>query len=371
MTTTSTPNSSSATPLRYSPVYETSEEDEQQTIKELVETLQSISDITSHDYGHAVRSVHAKSHGLLRGKLIVKDGLPAHLAQGIFATPGEYAVAMRLSTSPGDILDDNVSTPRGLGIKVIGVQGQRLGGDPADNTQDFLLVNGPAFLKPDAKSFLSSLKLLAKTTDKAEGLKKALSTALQGTEKVLESLGGESPAIKSMGGHPETNILGETFYSQVPVLYGDYMAKISVAPVTAELTALTDAPVDLEDAPNGLRDAVNQFFTNNTATWEVRVQLCTDLDTMPIEDASVVWPEDASPYVTVATIVAAPQVAWDDAISPKIDDKLSFSPWHGIQAHRPLGSVMRARKQTYEQSSIYRKQFNGCPMGEIRSLQEL
>ena len=38
-------------------------------------------------------------------------------------------------------------------------------------------------------------------------------------------------ADKALGGHPETNILGETFYSQAPIRYGDYLAKVAVAPV--------------------------------------------------------------------------------------------------------------------------------------------
>jgi hypothetical protein len=308
--------------------------------------------------------VHSKSHGILRGKLSVKPNLPSHLAQGIFSTPAEYNVVMRLSTSPGDILDDSVSTPRGLAVKIMGVDGERLADSATDNTQDFLLVNGPAFLKPDAKSFAGSLKLLAKTTDKAEGLKKVLSAALRGTEKIIESVGGQSPAIMSLGGHPETHILGETFYSQVPVLYGQYMAKVSVAPVSPELTALTKSPLNVNGVPNGLRDAVNEFFSTRSATWEVRVQLCTNLETMPIEDASVVWPEEESPYVTVATIEVEPQVAWDETVSPVIEDNLAFSPWNAISAHRPLGSVMRARKLTYEKSTIFRKQFNGCPIGE-------
>ena len=35
--------------------------------------------------GHATRSMHAKSQGLLRAELVVADGLPPALAQGIFA----------------------------------------------------------------------------------------------------------------------------------------------------------------------------------------------------------------------------------------------------------------------------------------------
>lgn len=360
----------SLSPLLYNPDYEKLQEDEGQTITELVETLQEISDITSKDYGRAVRSVHAKPHGLIRGKLTIKNNLPDYLQQGIFAAENTYAVVMRFSTSPGDIMHDSVSTPRGVAIKVLGVEGERLSGDPTSRTQDFLMVNGPAFLKPDAKSFLTSLKLLAKTTDKAEGLKKVLSAALRGTEKIIESVGGESPTIKSIGGHPETNILGETFFTQVPVLYGKYMAKLSLVPVAPELTALKDAPLE-DGKENGIREAVSAFFKTHTAKWELRVQLCTDIEAMPIEDASVVWPEDQSPYIAVATLEAAPQVSWDDATFPQIEDRLIFSPWNGVLDHRPLGSVMRARRHAYESSSTFRKQFNGCPMAEINSLEEV
>lgn len=360
----------SLSPLLYNSDYEKLQEDEGQTITELVETLQEISDITSKDYGRAVRSVHAKPHGLIRGKLTINNNLPDYLQQGIFAAENTYAVVMRFSTSPGDIMHDSVSTPRGVAIKVLGVEGERLTGDPTSRTQDFLMVNGPAFLKPDAKSFLTSLKLLAKTTDKAEGLKKVLSAALRGTEKIIESVGGESPTIKSMGGHPETNILGETFFTQVPVLYGKYMAKLSLVPVAPELTALKDAPLE-DGKENGIREAVSKFFKTHTAKWELRVQLCTDIEAMPIEDASVVWPEDQSPYIAVATLEAAPQVSWDDATFPQIEDRLTFSPWNGVLDHRPLGSVMRARRHAYESSSTFRKQFNGCPMGEINSLEEV
>lgn len=357
-------------PLLFDPSYEKIQDDEVETNQELVETLQQISDITSKDYGRAVRSVHAKPHGLIRGKLEIKSDLPEFLRQGLFAKPGTYPVVMRFSTSPGDIMDDSVSTPRGIAIKVLGVDGEQLSGESTGKTQDFLMVNGPAFLKSDAKSFLSSLKLLAKTTDKAEGLKKVLSAALRGTERVIESVGGESPTIKSMGGHPETNILGETFFTQVPLLYGKYIAKLSLTPIAPELTALKDAP--LEDGEgNEIRQAVSSFFKSNTAIWELRVQLCTNIESMPIEDASVVWPEDESPYIPVATLEASPQTSWDDATFPQIEDRLSFSPWNGVTEHRPLGSVMRARRTAYESSSKFRKQFNGCPMAEINSLDEV
>ena len=263
------------TPLRFTPSMETPEENEAETNAGLIEQLGKISQTTFEHSGHAIRSVHAKSHGVVRGELTVLDALPPELAQGLFAKPGCYTTAMRFSTLPGDILDDSVSTPRGLAVKVIGVEGPRLPGSEGDVTQDFVMVNGPAFSAPTAAKFLGNLKMLAATTDKAEGLKKVVSAVARGTESVIEAFGGKSPTITTMGGQPETHILGETFYSQVPILYGDYIAKFSVQPIF-DVSLLKDTPIDTNGRPNALRDAVAEYFATKGGEWEFRVQLCTD-----------------------------------------------------------------------------------------------
>ena len=369
-------------PVPYDSRYEFEEEGEQETRAQLLQTLHGISATTYADSGHATRSVHAKSHGLLRARLQVLDALAPELAQGIFAAPASFDVVMRISTIPGDILDDNVSVPRGMAVKVLGVPGVQLSslepdagngtgqGHPPASTQDFVLVNGPAFLAPSAKKFLGSLKLLASTTDKVPRLKQALSTVLQGTEKALEALGGESATLKSLGGHPETHPLGETYYSQAPILYGNYMAKVALVPVSPELAALKDAPVDLDGRPNGLREAVVAYFARHAATWEVRIQLCRDIDSMPLEDASVAWPEEDSPYLPVARITALPQSGWSEALSRAVDDGMAFSPWHGVLAHRPLGSIMRVRKAAYAMSARFRFERTGAVAAEPASLDD-
>lgn len=355
-------------PVIYDPKFEILEENEAKINIELVETLQSISEATLEDSGHATRSVHAKSHGLLRAELKVNENLPPFLSQGIFASAVTLPVIMRFSTAPGDMLEDSVSTPRGLALKIIGVQGKRLPGSENDTTQDFVLVNGPAFLTPGAKKFLGNLKMLASTTDRAPTLKKALSAMMRGAEKIIETFGGESASIKSMGGHPETNILGETFFSQVPILFGPYMAKVSVAPVSPELIALTDVSVDLKGKPNGLREAVTDFFAVNGAQWELRIQLCTDLKEMPIENAAVVWPEEQSAYIAVARIIVKPQVTWSEARAMAVEDGMSFSPWHGVAEHRPIGSIMRIRKVAYEMSVKFRSEHNSIKVTEPKNL---
>jgi hypothetical protein len=360
-----------AVPLRYLPAYEAAEDDEDATRAELDAAMRRIQEKTFADGGHALRAVHAKSHGVLHGLLRVQDGLPPELAQGLFARPATYTVVMRLSTIPGDLLDDAVSLPRGLAVKVMGVAGPRLPGSDGDTTQDFLLVNGPAFLKKDGKSFVGSVKLLGATTDKAPRSKKALSAVLRGVEKVIEAVGGQSQTIIGLGGHPLTHPLGETYYTQTPLLFGEYMAKLSLAPVSAALKALTQAPLDVQDEPNALREAVKDFFATHSGEWELRAQLCTDLAAMPIEDAKTVWPEAQSPYCAVARLSVPMQSMSDGARAAALNDGLSFSPWHGLEAHRPLGSINRLRRQVYEHARRFRAEHSGLPLAEPGSIDEL
>jgi hypothetical protein len=356
-------------PVRYSPSVERLLLDEGRTTQGLISVNRYINQKTFADGGHTIRSVHAKSHGILQGYLEVKHDLPSNLAQGVFATPGRYPVVMRFSTIPGDILDDSVSVPRGLAIKVVGVEGERLEGSEGDVTQDFLLINGPTFGSSDPKKFLSVVRLLAKTTNRGNGMKKILSAVMRQVQKVIVAVTGRANAtVATLGGHPETHILGETYYSQAPLRFGEYVAKISVAPISPRLTTLVQAPLNVNGVPNGLREAVVEFFKENGGVWEVRAQLCTDLEKMPIENAAIVWPEELSPYRRVAWITVKPQSAWTEARASAVDDGMSFSPWHGLAAHRPLGGIMRARKAAYEMGRMFRAEKNGSAIREPREM---
>ncbi len=353
-------------PLRFRPEFEQVPDDEADTTRELIAALRQILETTAEDEGRGLRAVHAKGHGLLLGEFEPLPDLPEPLAQGVFALTGARPVVLRFSTNPGDILPDSVSTPRGLAIKILDVPGERLPGSEGDTTQDFVMVNAPAFAAATPKKFLGNLKLLAKTTDRAPRAKQALSAVLRGVESVVEAVGGESATLKTLGGHPATHILGETFFTAVPLRHGPYYAKLSIAPADDVLRALTDSKIDLSGHPDALREAVLAHFATQGGTWEVRVQLATDLDDMPIEDASVVWPEKISPYVPVARITVAPQSSWNPARSAALDEGLAFAPWHGLSAHQPIGGIMRTRKPAYEMSATFRGQRNGCPMHEPR-----
>lgn len=356
----------------YSDSVEKEHPNEAQTFSELAATMRHISEIVNDRSRNAFRSVHAKSHCLLRGQMTVLNNLSAPLDQGLFQAGREYPVILRFSTNPGDVLPDSISSPRGLAAKVVGVADSEMAPDHAGQvTQDFVLVNGKAFGAPDAAGFLKIAKLLEQHVADSESLKQFVSTSTRVLENVLESVGGGSDTLKAFG-HPETNILGESFYSQVPIRYGAYIAKLSIQPASENLKRLTGKHVPgLGKHYSGLRDEAVKFFETETAEWDVCVQLCTDLEKMPVEDASVKWPEDLSPYVPVARIVARPQNAYGAQRRVYVDEKLSFNPWHCLAAHRPLGNIMRARFQAYKASTEFRHSSNGREMVEPRSISEL
>jgi hypothetical protein len=350
-------------PVLYVPSVEAVHPDEGETVAELNATFNQILTTTAEAYGRAVRSVHAKAHGILQATLTVKDGLPPELAQGLFATAGEHRCYIRLSTNAGDLLPDAVSLPRGMALKVLDVPGERLP-DAAGGAQDFVMVNSPVFPSPSADMFLRSLKLLAKTTDRMEGAKVVLSSVLRGVNKALEAVGMESPKVQALGGAPNVDPLGETYYSVTAFRYGDYIAKFAVVPVSPDLTVLRGSAIEASGRPDAIRETVQTEMQGADGVWEFRVQLCRDLDVQPVEDPTVLWEEEHSPYQTVAILHARAQDSWEPAQVERVDEAMRFSVWTGLAAHRPLGNINRARKATYEHSAAFRARTNGCPIHE-------
>ncbi|WP_313331237.1 hypothetical protein [Comamonas sp.] len=131
--------------MRFSDDIEQLQPDKTQTIADLREVLLDMSRTMHEHTGKPMRSVHAKSFGLLCGSIEVLPDLPSELAQGLFVRPGHYEVLGRFSTPPAEELDDRVSLPRAFSLKVLDVPGARLEGSEGDTTQDFLMVNSPTF----------------------------------------------------------------------------------------------------------------------------------------------------------------------------------------------------------------------------------
>lgn len=346
---------------RYSENVETVESDEDETATKIIEAMRKGAQATRERYGRSVRASHAKAHGILSGKLVVMPNLPPELAQGLFARPAAFDVVVRLAHVPGELLDDRrVSTPRGMAIKVLGVEGAKLAGHTG-STQDFVLDTGKVFNTPGAKSFLAAISATEAATAMPEGVKAAVSAVSRATNSALNAVGLNSANLDFYG-HPFNHPLSESYYSQAPLRYGEYVAKLGVVPTTATLLDLSKREFEPQDE-NGLRTAVVQYFRDNPAEFDVCIQLCTDLDAMPVENANAEWSEQDSPYRRVARLTFAAQDAYSER-GQTLDEDLSFCISHSLAAHRPLGSLNRARLKVYQLMADARRRANGRTTAE-------
>jgi hypothetical protein len=339
---------------------------EEELVRRIVGAMERANREVAAEHRHGLRDAHAKSHGILAGELRVEPDLPEHLAQGLFAAPRSHPVIVRLSTSPGDLRSDRVPFPRGLAIKVIGVEGLRAIDDGA-TTQDFLLVNHPTLPFGTVGEYARLQKLLERQRRQSDLYQRVTRLGA----RVLTRLRIPLPRAAEILATANHHILGETFHSMAALRYGDHVAKISAAPRSEDVRALTGRPVDGRAGDSALRDLVADFFAHHSAEYELRTQLCVDVDRMPIEDASVLWPEELSPHQRVAVLHLPAQDPYSDARRRYADDVLSFSPWHALEAHRPLGSIMRSRRVAYARSSDFRHTVNGVQQREPSSIDEL
>ncbi|MFF0545846.1 catalase family protein [Nocardia thailandica] len=357
--------------LRYRPDLERPRPDEDADIDRIIAVLRGNNERAFRRYKRGMRDAHAKSHGILRGELTVHADLAPELAQGLFATPRTYPVIARLSSTSGVVRSDQLRGVRGLGIKVLGVKGPRaVPGDTA-TTQDFVMVTHREFLFADAHAYLTrgmpTAWALARLPDTAL---RAGSDVLAGVDRhLLRRIGLRVPPNLGVFLAPNTHILGETFYTSAPLRYGDHVAKLLYTPVSPEAAALHGQPVG--DGVNAHRESVIDFFAEHGATYELRAQLCTRTSTMPIEDATVAWPEQESPHRPVATVRFGPQDPYTPERRAYGDEVLSFNSWRGLAAHRPLGSINRLKLRVYEASSNYRHHVDNAPRVEPRDATEL
>lgn len=274
------------------------------------------------------RALHRKAVAAVRGKLRVLDGLPEHARHGLFATPGEHEVWVRLSNGAMDRQDNKRPDIRGFAMRVFGVDGESALGGRTDH-QDFLLINHTNFGFADSRHFFGLV--LAAGRGPAAVLGWAFKTfGLVGGFKQLKRLAATT-------GKPFTGFATETFATTVPISCGPAAVKLRMLPpagLTPRAHVSGDWAADL--AAHAARGPL---------TYRVQIQFFVDEARTPIENASVEWPESIAPFVDVAELVLeAPST--DNEFVARVEAGV-FDPWQALAAHRPLGEIMRARKVAY------------------------
>ncbi len=190
---------------------------------------------------HAFRDAFAKSHGFLKGELTVSADLPEHLRQGVFARAATYPAVIRLSSASGDVVSDTIPDARGMAIKLIGVEGARLLPNDTSKNQDFLLVNVPVFSPGTLARYKQSIGASKVIGGSPEFVQRLVAASARGVEKAIEEEGRCRTLSSAANGlaRDNANLLGETYHSMAALRFGEYIAKISTAPLSANVKALT------------------------------------------------------------------------------------------------------------------------------------
>ena len=356
------------------------------------------------------RHAHPKMHGCVQATLRVDADLPVDLRYGVFERPGhEFRAWVRFSNALG-LQHDSHFESRGMAIKLIDVVDVRGAGwlqppseEPVPNwetgTQDFVMATHDVFVLPDTKHYdygefaaavrVSAVKLVAVFLRRH--LYRGLIAALRGS-LVLP-----------------TNPLAIRYFSQTPYRLGPHEVKLHARPqMTPALrkslpnrlrfalrTILINVLIEASEVRQiawvlkllgfeATRDKAERFcerylagrdhlrhsmmaaLAHSPAQFEIMVQLKTDAS-MSTTDATVRWSERRSPYRRVATLTIPRQAFWPASGMPpdvleaaktvmELGENMSFSPWHGLRTHEPLGDINHARGLIYAAIAKYRRE---------------
>src|SRR5436190_11751929 len=154
------------------------------------------------------------------------------------------------------------------------------------------------------------------------------------------------------------NPLQIRYWSQTPFALGPHAVKYSARPNGTR----TDRK-PMSDGSSYLEEAMARQLASGEASFDFAVQLQSHPRDMPIEDPTIRWQERASPFRKVATI-RIPSQDFTSEARKDFAEGLSFTPWHSLPQHRPLGGINRVRAAVYEAISKLRHDKNDVPRRE-------
>src|SRR6266850_5107306 len=372
--------------VRYSADVERNEPDFERSIQTLLDQMKQHmrGSLQAEGIGLVVRDAHAKGYGLCRGEVEILSGIPNEYAQGIYSKPGRHEAVVRFSNGTNHVGGDRFLGPIvGIGLKIFGIEGKTLLDDEPDSqTFDYALINHPVFFANTLAHYVFIQTLFAKIgtvppanqppEERQAGIHRFLYDWVtgKGTLPPEQWAWEELGAFLQLAQHKYVNLLLATYWTMGAVRHGDYIAKVRVAPVQSFADRVEQRALDLSAAEQVFRPALVAELRERPYEFDIQVQLCTDLTQMPVEKTTVRWPESLSPYVTVAKLRLPQQDIGGEDNFEKMD-KTSMTAWRVTNEHRPLGSIMRSRKEVYRQSSILRHETNNQERKEPKNLAEV
>ncbi|MEM9369923.1 MAG: catalase family protein [Pseudomonadota bacterium] len=303
----------------------------------------------SRQNGIAKRGQHSKHHGCVDAKFKVLPDIPDQLRIGVFSQPKTFEALIRFSN--GKSVDDREPDAHGMAIKLFDVSGDKLVDDAgAEGQQDFVLVDHPIFFVKG----LYEYETFSKHFGNLLGFKKnrkglfPFVKSIFALKVVHRSLARRA---KSFSQQTPISPLATNYWSSVPSLLGKTPVKYKI--VSPKNGPGSQAGVSTE---NGLREALAHDLESRSIALTFGVLVQSDPKRQPVEDATVDWEENGSQFVELAKIEIPKQVV---KVNDAQAENTVFSPWNGIEAHRPIGAVNRVRKTVYQEMSRRRHELNG------------
>jgi hypothetical protein len=301
--------------------------------------------------GTARRDAHPKAHGCVRAEFHVDEKLDPRFAKGVFIPGKTYQAWVRFSNgNPDANKPDADGMERGMSIKLLGVTGAKLlESERQDTTQDFVMMSHPVFFLKDAADAVPFFEELGSesTLDKL---------------KVPFTLGfGQLYTLLKINSLKISNPLQTRYWTPVPYQLGLGPDRLAIK-YSAQSCSTTVNPMPNNPGQNFLREAMRNTLTAGDACMNFMIQPRTS-DKLDVEDARAQWREEDAPFYQAATI-RIPKQEFDSAEQLAFCENLSFTPWHALPEHKPLGSINRLRKVVYEQISNTRHALNKAKRSE-------
>ncbi|WP_448569623.1 catalase family protein [Thalassotalea ganghwensis] len=299
------------------------------------------------------RDVHAKAHGCVKATFSVPELNDTRLTHGLFSQAKDYQAWIRFSSGDTRPQPDAKRDARGMAIKVMGVAGEKLLPLEKDEmTQDFVMINNDVFFIKDIGEYSKFMQFQAQGSKFGYFFNDFNWNIFKWHLRSLY-LGGQT--LKSA----PASLLTEQYHSLSayrlgPEQFMKYSAKACPSNTATEVN---------REQPSFLRQEMIQNLATQGACFDFMVQIQNPSKYMPVEDTTVKWREEDSPFIPVARINIAPQT-FDSTEQNQFCEDLSFTPWHATKALEPVGGINRLRKAVYNAVSEFRHDKNKQPKNE-------
>jgi catalase len=300
------------------------------------------------------RGQHPKAHGVVWAQFEVLADIPDAYKIGLFAKAAVYTAYIRFSN--GSQQDDSKSDLHGMAIKLTGVPGQKiLEAEASALTHDFILADKPVFFIRDGSEYARFMEDFARTVP--HGMPPLAFIAWLTLHHPRDL-----PIMLKFRNPVQDSPLAARYSSQVPYAFGlgdDVICRYSAMARPGNLiAAIPEADRDAEYLRRAMVDRLSA--ARSPAIFDFTVQLRAGATPDVIDDPTVVWD---TPEQQIAVITIPPQT-FDTPEQMRFCENLSYTPWHALAEHRPVGQINEIRKSVYVASSELRHATNQAPRVE-------